>query len=81
MEYMTDERLIRRRESYKRFCQIYDWIALENPSPGELITKIYDMLDSYHAFKSYTNSCKVAESIELVNKDHNDRSVRDGNAF
>ncbi len=70
---MTDERLIRRRESYKTFGQLYDWLALENPSPGEIILKIHDMLDGYHAFKSYTNSCKAEESIRLIMLDHNDR--------
>ena len=74
---MQEERIIRRRESYKRFNDIYAWIALEKPSPGEILIRIHKILDGYHAFKSVTNSDAAEESIALICVDHCDKVAED----
>lgn len=56
---------VRKRESYKSFKEVYEWLKT-NPPPDKILEKIYDMIDSRHGF--YSNKVADAgwESIQLI---------------
>ena len=65
---MSDVKKIRKRMSYKRFREIYEWLQTK-PEPEEILVKIYNLLDSYYAFGSGANSISAQESVNQLIQD------------
>ena len=65
---MSDVKKIRKRNSYKSFLELYEWLRTK-PEPKAILVKIYNLLDSYHAFSSETNSISAQESVNQVIQD------------
>jgi len=59
---------IRKRRSYRYFKKLYKWLKT-NPTPEEVLWKVYEILDRSHAFGSVQNAMYARESIELIVQD------------
>ena len=72
---MSDIEKIRKRNSYKSFLELYEWLRTK-PEPKAILVKIYNLLDSYHAFSSETNSISAQESVNQVIQDFEEEQLK-----
>lgn len=72
---MSDVKKIRKRMSYKRFRELYEWLQTK-PEPEEILVKIYNLLDSYHAFSSTANSISAQESVNQLIQDFEEEQLK-----
>lgn len=62
---------IRNRRSYRRFAELYDWLATPR-TRGSLLRKVHELIDGCYGFRSRLNSGFAVESIEQLLKDRAD---------
>jgi len=72
---MSDVKEIRKRKSYKQFRELYEWLQTK-PEPEKILVKIYNLLDSYHAFSSVANSIYAQESVNQVIWDFEEEQLK-----
>ena len=65
---MSDVKKIRKRNSYKSFLELYEWLRTK-PEPKAILVKMYNLLDIYHTFSSETNSIYAQKSVNQVIQD------------
>ncbi len=65
---------IRRRKSYKRFAEFYEYLEEDN-STNDILYRVHDLIESFGGFGSKTASEQVLESIKAVIEDYTRKNV------
>lgn len=65
---MNDVERIRKRNSYKTFQSLNDFLS-KNPSKEEILMRIHNLIDGSNGYGSERNSNYALESLNLLIKD------------